>query len=370
MKISKLSEGVLWTNPKPVLRSRHSFFPYAIDLGNGTLLASHVIGEAFESVDQTTRMSKSSDGGKTWELLPEMYDKSIYGVPVSDYLKVTDTGGGRLILFGYEFIRNDPEKEIGNPVTGGLLESRIILIRSSDGGKSWGPAEEIPCRWGGHAEASAPITVLKNGSWISPITEFAKWDGSISGPLCGRMLRSDDCGRTWNDDAVTIALGEHVTAFEQRACQLEHSGRVVVIAWNEDLKTGERYNNHYAVSCDDAKTFDGPFDTGVRGQASSVCAIGGDYLLALHAVRRDTERPGVYAYVVNLKNGAWDIEDECIVWEPNFPMVKDENKAEVFAFLKFGQPGAVKLADGHILTTHWAIINGQGMIVTTKLKIG
>ena len=363
MYIRKTFESTIWTNPNPILNSRHSYFPYACELDDGTLLAAHVVAEAFESVNSTTRLSKSADHGRTWILLPPFYDKSTYSVPTSDSLKPTNLGNGNLLLFGYEFFRGDPESTIGNPLTGGLLDARIILLRSSDNGASWTGAEEVPCVWGRHAEASSPILVLKNGDWVSPIAEFSKWDGSYSVPYKGRLLRSSDRGRTWNDDAVTMSVGENVSVYEQRVCQLEKSGDLVAISWNEDLKTGERLNNHYAVSKDNGITFEGPFDTGIRGQASSVCAIGGDRLLALHAKRRDTDKPGIYAYIVNLENGKWVIESEALIWEPAFPIMKTTNMAEIFSFLKFGQPGARLLSDGTILTTHWTIENGQGRTI-------
>jgi len=369
MKIKKTDENIIWTNPKPILRSRHSCFPFACELDDKTILASHVIGEAFESVDGTTRLSISLDKGRTWELKPVFYDKSDYPVPTTDSMKPTNIGNGNLLLFGYEFFRDNPEYTLGNPETGGLLDSRLILLRSSDAGKNWSSAEEISCIWGRHVEASAPLLVLKNKDWVTPITEFSKWDGSHSVPLCSRLLRSNDQGRTWQDDTVIMQMGDNITMFEQRICQLEKSGNIVVIAWNEDLATGERFNNHYAISKDNGKTFEGPFDTGVRAQSSSVCAIGGDRLLALHSKRRDTDAPGVYACIVNLEKGEWDIETEELIWKPSFSMTKDTGMADIFAYCKFGQPGAIRLSDGTILTTHWIIECGQGKTIAMKLEI-
>jgi hypothetical protein len=284
-------------------------------------------------------------------------------------MKPSSLGNGNVLLFGYEYFREDPESTIGNPLTGGLVDDRMVLLRSSDNGKTWTTPEEVTCSWGPHVEASAPITVLKNGDWVTPITGFPKWDGTMTGKVCGRLLRSNDQGKTWNDDTVIMTLGENVSIYEQRICQLEKSGNIVGISWNEDMKTGERMNNHYAISRDNGRTFEGPFDTGIRGQASSVCAIGEDRLLALHAKRRDTDRPGIYAYIVNLADGKWDIDSEELIWEPNFPILKDTKMAEIFSFLKFGQPGAILLSDGSILTTHWFVENGQGQTCAMKLDI-
>ncbi|MDO5553861.1 MAG: sialidase family protein [Planctomycetia bacterium] len=360
---------ILWTNPQPLLRSLHSYFPGVCELDNGELLASHFLCSAFESVDGTARLSRSRDKGQTWELLPPIYDKSRLTPPRSDTMKPTNAGGGNILLFGYEFFREDPELPMGNPETGGVLDDRIILARSADHGSTWTQPEEVPCRWGHHVEASAPLTCLANGDWATPIAPFPDWSGARVNDG-GRLLRSSDRGTTWNDDAVTIAFGPDVAVYEQRLCQLEKSGRLVVIAWNENLKTGERMNNHYVISDDNGKTFSKPQDTGVRGQASSVCALDNDRLLALHAKRRDTDRPGIYGYVVNLKNNRWDIEKEGLLWEPDTPITRSRHAAEIFAFLKFGQPSAVRLADGSILVTFWCVDRqGQGMTNVLRLNV-
>lgn len=361
-----VDESTIWTNDDPDV-SRHSFFPFAVQFEDGTIMAAHQMGSEFDSVDGSTRLSVSKDMGKTWELLPVFYDKTKLVPMRSECMKPTYLGHGKMLLFGYEFLRPNKEVPLANPATGGLSHGYMILFRSDDYGKTWKGPEKVSSRWKNPVEASAPFLLLKNGDWISPITEFLNWEGKRTEPSCGRLLRTSDQGKTWNDDAVTMNLGPNVSVFEQRICQLEKSGNLVVIAWNEDFVTGELYDNHYAISRDDGKTFSEPKSTGIRGQASSVCAIGDDRLLALHAVRRDSDRPGVYAYIVNLENGDWNIEREKLLWEPASPLVKDENAPEVFAFVKFGQPGAVVLNDGSILVTFWMFDGDQGKTVALRL---
>jgi len=159
-----------------------------------------------------------------------------------------------------------------------------------------------------------------------------------------------------------------VTCFEQRMCQLE-SGTIVCIGWNENLETGERMENHYTVSYDNGKTWSKPVSTGVLGQASSVCAIGGEKLLALHAVRRDTDRPGIYAYVVDFSDGIWNVIDWDVVWEPQVPVMKDNKFADIFSFLKFGQPGAIRLSDGEIIMTYWYAQDGVYKTIATRIHL-
>ena len=88
---------------------------------------------------------------------------------------------------------------------------------------------EIDCTWGPHVEASAPVTVLKNGDWITPITVFPDWNGNLTGKLCGRALISNDKGNTWSDSSICMDFGDKkITCYEQRMCQLE-SGIIICI---------------------------------------------------------------------------------------------------------------------------------------------
>jgi hypothetical protein len=270
---------------------------------------------------------------------------------------------------GYTYLRDDPRLPIGNPENGGTLDDFVFWSVSEDGGKTWNGMNKIDCAWGPHVEASAPITVLKDGTWITPITGFPDWDGKMHGTLCGRALRSEDCGKTWNDDAVCMDFGDDATTcYEQRMCQLD-SGTIVCIGWNENVKTGERRTNHYTASYDNGKTWTEPVSTGIMGQASSVCAIGGEKLLSLHAVRRDTDHPGIYACIIDFSDKKWNIIDKEIVWKPDFAIKKDEKMAEIFSFLKFGQPGAIRLSDGDILMSHWFAKDGQYKTVVTRIRL-
>jgi len=363
-----ISTNMIYENPLPQLCSKQAFFPWLCEKKDGELLAAFAIGQAFESVDSASVTCTSRDGGKSWSAPRRMFDLQGKEDRLTDYCKVTALPDGRLVALGYTFLRDDPTLPIGNPANGGLLDDFIFFSISEDGGKTWGEMRKIDCAWGPHAEASAPITVLKDGTWITPITGFPDWEGKMHGEMCGRALRSTDGGKTWCDDAVCMDFGGKVTCFEQRMCQLE-SGTLLCIGWNENVETGERMENHYTVSYDNGKTWSAPVSTGVRGQASSLCALGGERFLALHAVRRDTDRPGIYAYVVDFSAQKWQIVDECVIWEPAVPVTKDSKMAEIFSFLKFGQPGAILLADGDVLASHWYAQDGQYKTVATRIRL-
>jgi len=369
VKLIKLSESYIYDNPMPVLRSRHSCFAYVCEQDDGSLIATHSIGEAFESVDCAVYISKSEDKGSTFSKPKPVLDKSNIKRPFTESMKMTNLGNGHLFMFGYLFYRDDPDLPISNNKTGGALPGGVMCCESFDYGESFSDFRLINCVWDGYAEASAPVTKLSNGDLVSPIGLFPKWDGSFAGAMCSRLMRSKDNGKNWDDSTVIMGLGDDVGMYEQRLTVLQKSGAVVVIAWNENLRTGERLNNHYAISYDNGYTFEGPFDTGMRAQSSSLCAIGGDRLIAFHAVRKDTDDPRVVANVVNLESGRWEIESSETVWRPASPIKTDEKMAETFNMLKFGQPGGILLSDGTIVLALWIIEQNQGKTMCMRYRI-
>lgn len=365
--IDIISRSVIFENSLPQLQSRHSWFPFAAQLEDGTILASHVVGQAFESVDQTTYLSKSEDMGKTWKLWKPCYDKK--NDPVSDYTKITCGQNGRCILFGMEYYRHDPSLPIGNPKTGGLLDSKIILLKSDDNGETWGNPLKFISPWGDHVEASAPVTILKDGSWASPVTCFPDWDGVITGRLCGRLARSFDEGETWNFDTVCMEFPDNDTyCYEQRICQLD-SGVIVLIGWNEKKTTGERLENHYTYSVDGGRTFSKPQGTGIMGQASGITALGGEKLMVTYSIRRDTDKPGIFAHIIDFSRCRWDVLSYEPVWMPPFEVKQDKSMAETFAYLKFGQPCGILLKNGNVLMTNWVTEDGRSKTVATVMKV-
>lgn len=288
-------------------------------------------------------------------------------IPVNECCKITNLGHGRIIAFGYSFARPDPTLPQGNPETGGLLPDEVFYAVSEDNGKTFGKRNPVPEHWQGHTEASGQLVRLPDGALAAPITGFLKWDGKRAGRNCGRLLVTKDEGKTWNDETVCMEFpGDSVTCYEQRICVLE-SGTIINIGWNEDLVKG-RLPNHITYSEDNGKTFSSPVSTGIMGQASSVTALGGEKFAAIISRRRDTEEPGIYAYVVDFSDKKWNVIDEEKLWGPSM-MTRAEGMAEIFAFLKFGQPSLFAAKNGKKYLVFWYAKEGQYSIGFGEVKM-
>ncbi len=360
------AEGLIYSNPLPQLRSRKAYFPHLSPLPGGGFLASFTLGEAMESVDQVTVLYRSDPAGLTWQEDGCIIAPSLRG-QFSDTAKVTVLPDGSCIALGYRFDRSDPALPIGNPLTGGLLADEVFICRRQAGSSSWSPPQPVPTSFKGPVEASAPLTRLSSGALAAPIANFLNWQGEAKEDLCGRLLISHD-GQRWSDDTVTMRFpGGRTAIWEQRMCEYlpDH---LAVIAWVENLQSGEALRNQIALSTDGGHSFAPPLDTGIPGQASGITALGHGKVLTLHAMRRQTQEPGILALVADLSDGSWKELSRTQIWHaPKLP--PNSALPGVFSAVRFGQPSALVQEDGQLLVSYWCEENGESNIRWIRLRL-
>ncbi len=351
---------VIYENPIPNLVSRHGYFPGLAKLPSGDLLVLFPVSEAFEAV-MTIFVSRSRDQGQTWTMEGPMHEDSDLGGPGS--MKPTVLGDGSLIALGYSFKRDDPEVLV-NSQTGGLPDGANYVAFSDDEGRAWSRPEKISLTHPDAFETSGPCIELRNGDLIATGPPFPRWDGSMPSGLRGFLLRSRDKGKTWDDKTVYYEE-ENISPYECRQCEMQ-DGRIVIMIWCLDEEAGRSLANHVVVSHDNGITWSDPIDTGTPGQASNLMYLGGDLLLAVHCYREgDT---GLYVHVVDFADDKWRVLSRAKVWGKVPPMhigkLSDMGKG-----LKFGQASLLQLDNSDILVTHWAVEDGQGRILTHRIRL-
>ena len=361
-EIEVLGHTVIYQNPLPTRRSLHGFFPGIVRMGNGDLVCLFTLGEAFESNDQQTYVSRSRDGGRTWSLQGPLHERMKRGL-VS--LKPTVLRDGRLIAVGYGFYRDNPEI-LTNPETGGLPAGENLVSFSSDDGTTWAIPEKMRLSRPEVLEISGPSIQLRgSGELLAVGTPLVMWDGARPSGAVGVVVRSTDGGATWSD-ADRYFVHPTITPLEARVCQLA-DGRVVCIVWALDEANGKGMNNHIVVSRDDGRTWSQPIDIGVRAQASNLLPLGGNRLLAVHAHREDPP-VGVFVRLVELADHRWQSLSEANVYRgPEARRVT--GFGDMGVNLKFGQPAALALGGGEFLIYHWTIEDGQGKILGHHVRV-
>jgi len=367
--IQKTDELVLYENPIPLLRSRQAKFPGLALLPSGEIIVLFEIGEAFDSADAKTHVSRSSDLGKTWQFQGELYDAALLPehLNISEGLKPTLLDDGTLVAMGYRYHRPDAETPIGNPETGGLLGGDNVISFSQDDGKSWSVPEVIDRGCPELVETSGPCIQSQSGDLVAIGCPFKSWEGDNPSGQTGVLLRSRDRGKSWDGSGRFFETPQNtLTPWESRICEMP-SGRLVTIAWTFNTLENKHLANHVTVSHDDGRSWSDPIDTLIMGQASNLMPLGGDFLLTIHAHRAGDV--GLYVRLVDFKNDKWRVVEERVIWSGAESQDTSKDYISQFGDLKFGQPSLLHLHNGEILAVHWCVEGGQHIIKAHRLNV-
>ena len=361
--IQKIYENNIYENPKPVVRSLQAIFPGLTLLPSHEIIALFTIGEAFESANMRTYVSRSLDMGKTWQLQGQLYDQQELdlGYQFSDCYKPTLLKDGGLVAIGYGFERHDPDKGIGDSETGTFPPGQNMITFSADNGRTWSIPQKIDVGSDKVLELSGPCIQLNSGKLISAGPPFIIDKTGQE----GWVIESTDNGKTWKYLGNYFTTpGGNVAPWETRICEMQPD-RVVALFWAYDTLNEKHLSNHVTVSHDGGRTWSPPIDTGHMGQASGVLWLGGDKLLTIHAHRAG--EVGLYVRYVDFSNDKWNVQEEAIIWGKAAVQDTSVNIIDQFASLKFGQPSLLKVSDSEFLATHWCVENCMYKIKTHHL---
>ncbi|MEO6964160.1 MAG: sialidase family protein [Puia sp.] len=348
-----IGTGIVYRNVKPHVFSRQAYFPSVIHMDNGELLASLVIGEAFESVDADTHICRSSDDGETWnrpiEILSEKEKEN-----ASNCARLTELGNGRLVAMLVRSLRMDhPNEGLANPENMGFVPTELMLVRSSDYGHTWSTPEIIKAPLVGPSfEACSPIVVLKDGRWIWPTSTWRGWDGYCPSGMKMIALVSSDEGKTWPAYMTVMDdSAKGIIYWESKIVELNR-GPLVAVAWAYDEKKGSDLPNQYVLSHDKGNTWTRPASTGILGQTITLIELqdGG-----LFAVYRRMDKPGLWVTIARLDKDVWVNEVHTCLWggQDNLLNQKERNMVQEFNELKFGAPAIARLADNSLFLVFW-----------------
>ena len=364
--IEVISHHVVYDNPIPHIRSRHGYFPGLVKLPSGDLLALFAMGEAMDAANLTTMVSRSRDQGKTWVLEGPLHQKEPAHRFDADNLKPAILKDGTIIATGYRFHRSDPDEPIVNPDTDGLRDGDNLVSFSRDEGHTWSSLRTIPRTHPELVETSGPSIELRNGTILVAGSLFPLWDGTHPSGHLGVLLRSRDKGETWDDETTFFRDPEgHFMPSEPRLCEMQ-DGRIVALLWTMDHIAGKNLPNHVTVSHDGGVTWSDMINTGIKAQASNLMHLGGDLLLTIHCHREG--ETGLFVRIVDFAGDRWRTVEESCIWN-NTVSSKVGSYARMALSLKFGQASLLALDNSELLATHWAVGNGQGRILTHRLRV-
>ena len=357
--IELIDGGLVYRNPKPHLKSIHSWHPsiafYADgEKGNagGELIASFDLAEAGESLDYCSYTVRSTDMGKTWTSPERIFHEQL-DRPTVHTVRISKMPDGTLVGFGGRLYRDDPEEGFVNRDNLGYVPMDLILLESHDRGHTWeGPRTIEPPLVGPSFEVCHSIRELSDGRWIAPVSTWKGWNGEAPNGMNAYLLVSRDRGQTWPEFVPVMgAYGAGIIHWEQSVVQLG-DGRLVSVAWAMEEESGKTLPSPYAISAD-GTSFSPSMPTGFHAQTTKIIRLEDDRILALY---RRHDESGLWANLVRIEGDKW-INLECTrLWNGAASgMEGEKSTGEELGNLKFGYPSTVQLPDGEVFVVFWCL---------------
>lgn len=348
-----LDTGIIYRNPKAHVKSIHAYFPSVIKLDNGELLAGFALGEAFESADLHGYLSRSCDNGESWTLQGELIKRKTDGI-YSDCMRLTALADGGVAAY---VVRHDrtayPNEGLTNPSNVGFVPTEMLLLRSSDYGKTFSDPEPIvPSVTGPEFEMCSPITVLSDGTWVLPTSTWKDWNGNSAGGARMVALVSDDQGKTWPRHwEVMHNVEDSIIYWESKIIELADGG-LLAVAWGYDDANAVDLPNQYAISRDKGESWTEPASMGIQGQTLAAMLLPDDDVLCVY---RRIDQPGLWASRCRVVGNSFKVIDSLPLWGWNASGLTSHtsNMAQNFNVLRFGAPCCVKLENGSVLIAFW-----------------
>jgi len=237
---------------------------------------------------QRVLLTWSDDLGRTWcDPVAPFRAPHIDGRPGTLRTgAMTDLGNGDLIAALCWVDASDPEAPFFNNDTEGLLDTRILVATSSDGGESWSDPQAIDTTpFNVPTPTTGPILRLPDGTLVcqfelnKPYLDTAPWRHAAV------LILSRDNGATWQEPAIAAEDPENrVYYWDQRPSVLP-DGRLFNVFWTYDRDVVAYRNIHASESSNGGNTWTAPRDTGVGGQPGPVFPLA-DGGLAMPVVDR------------------------------------------------------------------------------------
>ena len=367
--IRNLGTGLIYRNPIAHVRSVHAYFPSVVTLDNGEMLATLVLGEAFEAPNCHTYVARSTDNGETWRLEGPIYQ----GTPdrlTSDACRITALPGGEVVAFMVRADRTDhPDEGLTSHETLGFVPTELLILRSGDYGHTWSEPETLtPPLVGPSFEMCCPITPLSDGRWILPTATWHDWDGNCPNGLQMVAFVSDDRGQSWPAYwTVMRDPQQHIIYWESKVVELP-DGRLLAAAWAYDKDAAKDHPNQYTLSSDSGKTWSAPRSTGLLGQTLTPFALDDGRILCVY---RRMDQAGLWANNSHLEGDKWVNDAAEPLWGAQVAGLTSTtaNMAQNFNVLRFGAPCITRLQDGTLFVAFWCYEDCVCVIRWFKLQI-
>jgi hypothetical protein len=343
---------------------RVAFFSSLCPLGSGSILCGFEVGSAKHAVDSTIGICRSRDGGVTWHPLEHSFATTIAGVPGSlGGAEMVEVSPGRMQLWATWFDRSEPERPLFDPVTEGILHTKLLLATSHDEGATWSDWEQATTPGLAGCATTGPIVAWPDGTLAYPFESFKEFDDPRPARHAAWIVASRDAGHT-RGEPLKVAddpRGE-VYYWDQRLCPTGRSGQFVAMFWTHDRALKRDLHVHLRrASFINGQIVRQPIRcTTIPGQIAAPLALDDDRLLAFVV---DRAGPCTMKLWRSHDGGATWPADDCLVvyaHEERSAVGRPHEQIDFAQYWEdmgkwsFGHPAIRRLGPEHVLLVYYA----------------
>lgn len=338
-------------------------FPLSARLADGSVICTYRQGVTKHSHDGVLILQRSYDGGQHWSA-PQPIANGLTTTPTQTVVTggLCETPSGAL-LASFGSIEGLPPNVYPFAPGGEQYPLRFFLTRSEDGGATWSPPRQPDLHPLGRVGVTGPPFVAANGAVCVPIECRIS-----SGVNATALILSHDDGRTFSppllvagDDAGRLNLCD--ARFDRLP-----DGRIITLLWTFLQENERTIEVHRAFSADHGQSWSNPEPLGFIGQITAPLVLPNGLVLAASNYRH----PPLGSLLWYSTDGGvtWAIDQPIQLWDAEAgringravtisPLANVEERVwDELQRFSFGTPDLVLLADGTVLLTYYATLQG------------
>jgi len=362
-RLEIVDSGILFINPDP---SRYHVFAshaHPLQLTDREFVSTYQRGSAIYAADVQIALTRSRDGGTTWDDEGPIHDRAADDRPYSYHDGfLSRLRDGTLVVLTFRVDRSDLGRPMFSP-TGGIVEVEPALLFSHDAGRTWSRPLPIALPSGLVATPANPVIELADGRWLAT---FDRWHGyEEPGPYRPQMfaLLSCDRGRTWGDPTVIAAGTDRRTGFWHGKTIPLADGRLYSTFWTADLGDDARgpldRPLHHVFARPTDRRWPDPAPTPIPAQTHWPAELPSGRLCLVYTWRT-AERPGFMAVLSEDGGRTWDLDGQVRLWDATGWTHLGIHAPEVYPHshdtIAFGAPTLLTTFQGELYASWWCTL--------------
>jgi hypothetical protein len=247
-------------------------------------------------------------------------------------------------------------KKLYDGATDSVLPTKLVMTRSEDQGRTWGPYVTLGTDFLHGPALSGPTVHITGKGWLVPFENFQPGQGTHS----AHALFSSD-GKSFHG-IVQVARdpADRLYFFDERHAWCSKTRRLVAMFWTYDRTAQKDLAVHLAWGDPENLTWETPFSTGIQGQVTQPIPLPDGRLLAFYVHRHP---PPSLRLIMSEDGGkTWDRKGETTIYESGYGKQKglegESNYAQYWDDMltnwNFGHPTGTVLNDGTVLLGYYA----------------